>query len=118
MSHISVATFGGKYMSIDFSKYETNNDEQVMLRDMDLDVAAQVTFDEVLEINGSLLAKVTTDLVGTALWLWSSEYGAQNGFNSLKKAAGGPENIEGNTYTITRIPSEKSPAGWAYRWTV
>lgn len=105
-------------MSIDFSKYETNNDVQVMLRSIDLDVAHQVTFDKVLEVNGSLMAEVTTELEGNILWIWSSEYGAQNGFNSLVKAAKGGENIEGNTYTITRVPSEKSPAGWAYRWTV
>ena len=105
-------------MSIDFSKYETNNDVQVMLRSIDLDVAHQVTFDKVLEVNGSLMAEVTTELEGNILWIWSSEYGAQNGFNSLVKAANGGENIEGNTYTITRVPSEKSPAGWAYRWTV
>jgi hypothetical protein len=35
---------------------------------------------------------------------------------SLIKAADGGENIEGNTFNFTRVESEKSPAGYAFRW--
>ena len=106
-------------MSIDFSKYETTtNDEPVALSQLAIDESHSVTFDAIEEVGeGSLLAKVTTELEGDILWLYSQDFGAQNGFNSLKKAADGAENIVGGTFTYTRVSSEKSPAGYAHRWT-
>jgi len=107
-------------MEIDFSKYDatTTDSEAVMLGQIPIDESHDVTFDQVVEVaEGSLLANVTTDLDGDVLWLWSSEYGGQNGFASLRKAAGGAGKIEGNTFTYTRVSSKKSPLGYAHRWT-
>ena len=105
---------------IDFTRYKTtSDDEQVALSLLPIDESHQVSFDEILEVGeGSLLARVTTDIEGEVLWLWSQDFGGQNGFASLRKAAGGAEKIEGNTFTYTRISSEKSPTGYAHRWTV
>lgn len=97
----------------------TDNMEVVALREQPLGEEVQVTFDRVFTAsNGSVGAVVTTDMPGELLWLASGEHGPQNGLPSLVKAAEGGENIEGNTFTFSRIESEKSPAGYAYRWTV
>ena len=107
-------------MTIDWSKYESVPSESspVVLREVAIGVEVPVTFSQVKEVsNGGLLAVVETELEGDFLWLSSSEYGPQNGFMSLVKAANGGENIEGKTFTFSRIESEKSPAGYAYRWT-
>ena len=74
----------------------------------------QVTLDEVLGLTG-IVATVESDL-GDTLWL-HGKYGAQNGWFSLVKAADNdPENIIGNTFTLEKVDSDKSPAGFAYHW--
>jgi len=108
-------------MEIDWNNIlsTTDNMEVVALREHPLGEEVQVTFDRVFTAsNGSVGAVVTTDMPGELLWLASGEHGPQNGLPSLVKAAEGGENIEGNTFTFSRIESEKSPAGYAYRWTV
>ena len=70
--------------------------------------------------DGSIAAEVETELNGELLWLYSEKYGGQNGLMSLVKASGvvdGIPAIEGNTFNFSRIESEKSPTGFAYRWT-
>lgn len=68
---------------------------------------------------GAIVATTSSETIeGTTLWLRSAKYGAQNGLGSLIKAANGGDNIEGNAFVYSRVESEKSPTGWAHRWTV
>jgi len=50
------------------------------------------------------------------IWL-KGRFGPQNGAMSLVKASGDGD-IEGKTFTVQKIPSEVSPAGYAFRWTL
>ena len=88
------------------------------LKDSEIDVQHEVKFDAVRGLpTGALVADVTSQtLEGNTLWL-RGQFGPQAGLMSLIKAAGGGENIEGKTFTFTRIESEASPAGYAFRWT-
>jgi hypothetical protein len=104
---------------IDWSVLSTGSEkEQVALKEVPLDTEVSITFDRVFNTpNGNIGAEVSTEISGELIWL-SGSFGAQNGMMSLIKAAGGnPDDIEGNTFTFTRITSEKSPVGYAYRWT-
>ena len=105
-------------MSIDFADYDAPEEDPVRLAELPLDEPHEVTFDELVETSpGNLLARVTTELDGSTLWLHSAEYKGQNGFRSLVKAVGGSAaKIEGSTVTYTRVTSEKSPSGYAHRW--
>ena len=108
-------------MEIDWNDILTSADsmEVVALREQPLGEEVEVTFDRVFKAdNGSGGAVVATDMPGELLWLSSGEHGPQNGLPSLVKAAEGGENIEGKTFKFSRVESEKSPAGYAYRWTV
>ena len=69
------------------------------LTDLEIDVTHEATF---------LSIRQNTDR--------SARYGAQNGLGSLLLAA---ENSleDGDSYCITKVTSEKSPAGYAFRWT-
>ena len=97
----------------------TENLEVVALREAPIGEVTEVTFDRVFTAdNGSVGAVVTTTLPGELLWLASGEHGPQNGLPSLGKASEGGENIEGNTFCFARVESEKSPVGYAFRWTV
>ena len=107
-------------MEIDWENVLSSTDalEIVALREAPLGEVTEVTFDRVFTAeNGSIGAVVTTDLPGELLWLASGEHGPQNGLPSLVKASEGGENIEGNTFCFSRVESEKSPVGYAYRWT-
>ena len=108
-------------MDIDFSKYDatTTDATPIGLSQLPLDEGHEITIDEVIEVGeASLLARVTTDLEGEIIWLFSAAFGPQNGFRSLSKAADGPANIGGKPFTYTRVSSEKSPVGYAHRWTI
>ena len=107
-------------MVIDWENVLSSTDalEVVALREAPLGEITEVTFERVFDANGSIGAQVTTDLPGELLWLSSGEHGPQNGLPSLVKAAEGGENIEGNTFCFSRVESEKSPVGYAFRWTV
>jgi hypothetical protein len=76
-----------------------------------------ITFDRCTQTDsGAIVASVRCDtLEGDTLWL-RGKYGPQNGLPSLIKAAGS-DGISGRTFTFSRVESEKSPAGYAYRWT-
>ena len=97
--------------------------ESITLSDAELNTDHDVVFVNLTEIppaeNGGgnrLVAEVTSEtLEGDSLWLIGL-YGPQNGLHSLVKAAGDPDNIIGRTFTFTRVESENSPAGYAYRW--
>lgn len=80
----------------------------------------EVHFEEVRQLeDGAIVATVNCEtLEGNTLWLRSARYGPQNGLLSLIKAAESGENIEGNAFNYERVSSEKSPTGWAHRWTV
>ena len=73
---------------------------------------------DVRQVNDTtLVADVKSEtLAGDYLWLRGS-LGAQNGFHSLIKAANGGENIAGSTFVYSKVESEKSPVGYAHRWT-
>ena len=88
------------------------------LAEVPLDETHAVTFVALTPLPENLLvADVSSEtLEGNALWL-RGQFGPQNGLHSLVKAAEGGENIVGKTFNITRVASEKSPAGYAYRWT-
>jgi hypothetical protein len=105
--------------NIDWSVLTTGSDkEMVALKEVPLDTEVSITIDRVFNTpSGFIGAEVSTEISGELIWL-SGSYGPQNGMMSLVKAAGGnPDDIEGNTFTFTRISSEKSPTGYAYRWT-
>ena len=108
-------------MDIDWDTVLTHTDnlEVVALREAPIGEVTEVTFDRVFTAdNGSVGAVVTTTLPGELLWLASGEHGPQNGLPSLVKASEGGENIEGNTFCFSRVESEKSTVGYAFRWTV
>jgi hypothetical protein len=98
------------------SQPETN--VNIALKDTELGTTHEVTFVAVRQLpEGVLVADVTSPtLEGNTLWL-RGKFGPQSGLMSLIKAADGGENIEGNTFNFTRVESEKSPAGYAFRWT-
>tara|TARA_R100001086_G_scaffold160241_1_gene86067 strand:+ start:866 stop:1186 length:321 start_codon:yes stop_codon:yes gene_type:complete len=105
-------------MEIDWNNILENTTQTVSLQETEIDAEHKVTFHEVRQTEeGFLVATVSSEsLEGTTLWL-KGKFGPQNGLMSLMKSAEGGENIEGNTFTFTRIESEKSPSGYAYRWT-
>ena len=92
-------------------------EEQMNLSATELNQPHEVVFLEVRSpSDGLLVARVDSETIeGGALWL-RGRYGPQNGLLSLVKAADGGENIEGQTFTFTRVESDKSPAGSAFRW--
>jgi hypothetical protein len=99
---------------IDWSNVLSSS-EAVSLREVPIGDEVQVSFTRVFEADGKLGAEVACDLPGDVLWL-KGQYGPQNGLLSLMKAAEGGENIEGQSFVFTRIESENSPAGYAFRW--
>ena len=89
--------------------------EAVSRREVPIGEEVRVTFTRVFETDGTLGAEVACDLPGEVIWL-KGQFGPQNGLLSLMKAAEGGANIEGNAFMFTRVESEKSPAGYAFRW--
>jgi len=110
-------------MEIDWNSVLTRpeNQEVVSLKETPLGEVYAVKFNRVFTTkDNSIAAEVETELNGELLWLYSEKYGGQNGLLSLVKAAGevdGTPQIEGRTFNFSRIESEKSPVGFAYRWT-
>ena len=98
----------------------TTEDVPLDLREDEVGNRLTVAFTNVKETeNGMIVADITCEEVPGANHMWlKGNYGAQNGLFSLIKAADGGENIAGNTYTYTKVVSEKSPVGYAHRWTV
>ena len=88
------------------------------LGDLELNGSLAVTIDAVRTVgDGLLVADITVkdDEVGyDTLWL-KGKFGPQNGALSLSKATDGEP--EGKTCIVTKIPSDKSPAGYAFLWT-
>lgn len=100
---------------------QTEDVEAVALKESPIGESHAVTFDSVFTTdNGSIGAFVTTELAGRLIWLFSPEYGPQNGLHSLIAATGEAtsEGLEGHTVNYTRVESEKSPVGYAHRWSV
>jgi len=89
------------------------------LREVEVGDSLTVTFTSVKETDtGMIVADITCTEVPGADHLWlKGSFGKQNGLMSLLKAADGGANIAGNTYTYTKVVSEKSPVGYAHRWT-
>jgi hypothetical protein len=87
------------------------------LNTTEIGVEHSITFDRCTQTDsGTIVATVRCDSIeGDTLWL-RGKFGPQNGLPSLVNAAGS-DGIEGRTFTFTRVESEKSPAGYAYRWT-
>jgi len=107
-------------MSIDWNTIEARTENTPLdLRAVEVGESHLITFHEVKQMeNGSIVATVESETIeGTSLWL-SGSYGPQNGLMSLIKAAQGGDNIEGGSFVYTKVESEKSPAGYAHRWTV
>jgi len=89
----------------------------MMLGESELDSTHAITFTSVKQLeNGYIVADVTSETIdGDTLWL-SGKFGAQNGLMSLLKASN--NDIEGKTFNFIKQTSDKSPAGYAFRWTV
>lgn len=107
-------------MSIDWNQFEARTENTPLdLRAVEVGESHTITFHEVKALDsGALVATVESETIeGSTLWLAGS-YGPQNGLLSLMKAAEGGDNIEGGTFVYTKVESEKSPAGYAHRWTV
>ena len=96
---------------------KSNPSEGMSLSDAEIDVVHEVTFLSVRQTTDlNIVATVDSEtLPGDTLWL-RGKFGPQNGLLSLITAVGGPENIEGATVNFSKITSEKSPVGYAYRW--
>ena len=95
------------------------NRESVPLNIKNAEIGTEhlVTFERINKTARGIVATVKCEtLEGNSLWL-KGNYGPQNGLGSLIKAADGGENISGNTFTFTRVESDKSPVGYAYLWT-
>ena len=106
-------------MSIDWNQIEARTENAPLdLRAVEVGQSHTITFHEVKQLeNGSIVATVESETIeGDSLWLKGS-YGPQNGLMSLIKAADGGSSIEGGSFTYTKVESEKSPAGYAHRWT-
>lgn len=102
-------------LEIDWNR--ATNGVMMVLAEAEIASEHLVTFVDLRQMdNGAILATVDSPtLEGDNLWL-SGKFGPQNGLLSLTKAADGGENIEGNTFLFSRIESEQSPSGYAYRW--
>lgn len=88
------------------------------IKNAEIGTEHSVTFERINQTeNGGIVATVRCETIeGNTLWLRGS-YGPQNGLGSLIKAADGGANIEGNSFTFSRVESDKSPVGYAYLWT-
>mgnify|MGYP003647383817 CR=1 FL=1 len=93
--------------------------ELLNLGDLEIDNSVSITFSSVRELpNGGLVADISSpDGDWGAMWL-KGKFGLQNGALSLMKISDGGKDIEGGTYSATKISSDKSPAGYAFRWTL
>ena len=120
---IPVGQVGGFALEIDWSNIinTTDNKETISLKETPLGEVYAVKFNRVFTTStGGIGAEVETELNGELLWLYSEQYGNQNGLMSLIKASGvvdGVPAIEGNTFNFSRVESDKSPAGYAFLWT-
>jgi len=95
---------------------QTESGTPVALREVPMGMEVEVTFNRLTQTaNGGIVANVETSIEGDTIWL-KGQYGPQSGLYSLISAAGSGENIEGNTFVFSRVESEKSPTGYAYRW--
>ena len=106
-------------MSIDWTQFEARTENTPLdLRAVAVGESHTITFHEVKALeSGALEATVESETIeASTLWLAGS-YGPQNGLLSLMKAADGGDNIEGGSFVYTKVESEKSPAGYAHRWT-
>lgn len=111
---------GGIKLNIDWNKYEARTENTPLdLREVAVGESHVITFHEVKALDsGALVATVESETIeGSTLWL-AGAYGPQNGLLSLMKAADGGDNIEGGTFRYEKVASDKSPAGYAHRWTV
>ncbi len=96
---------------------KNNPSEAMSLSDVETDTVHEVTFLSVRQTTDlNIVASVDSEtLQGDTLWL-RGKFGPQNGLLSLIRAVNGPENIQGSTVKFSKIASEKSPAGYAFRW--
>tara|TARA_R100000988_G_C3895943_1_gene115110 strand:- start:36 stop:374 length:339 start_codon:yes stop_codon:yes gene_type:complete len=106
--------------TIDWNEEIKNEQITVTLAD------AEIGGEHVVEITrmfktdeGAIGAEVRSEtLVGNVLWL-KGKFGFQNGFLSMLNAVDGDANeLEGKSLTFTKVESEKSPVGYAFRWTL
>jgi hypothetical protein len=104
-------------MEIDWTNATEHPEVELLnLGDLELDEKVTVEFVNVRETeSGSIVADIRTDAGHNSIWLKGS-YGAQNGLLSLLKAAGHGDKISGNSFVAEKIASDKSPAGYAFRW--
>lgn len=100
------------------TEYENEPSQSMNLGDTELNTPHEVKFLTVKGVSdGMIVATVKSEtLEGDTLWL-KGKFGPQNGLLSLLKAATEGDLIEGNSFTYERVPSEKSPAGYAHKWT-
>lgn len=106
-------------IEIDWNEEIKNEQVTVTLADAELGGEHAITIVRMFKTGeGAIGAEVTSEtLVGNVLWL-KGKFGFQNGFLSMLNAVGGNANeLEGKTLTFSKIESEKSPVGYAFRWT-
>ena len=97
---------------------QPEEDVHMDLRTVAVGDSITVVFLNVKPVGDRIVAEVDSeDIEGNHLWL-KGDWGPQNGLLSLMKAADGGDNIAGQTFVYTKVESEKSPAGYAHRWTV
>ncbi len=105
-------------MAVDWQDVLSGPSESLIMKlsDATIDEKHEVAFDTVTQTeSGWIVADVRSEtLTGDTLWL-KGKFGFQNGCLSLVNAAG-KKGIEGNTFTFTKVESEKSKTGYAYRW--
>jgi len=104
---------------INWNEEIKNEQTSIKLGESEIDTEHKVTFVRMFKTDeGAIGAEVSSEtLAGDLLWL-KGKFGYQNGFLSLLNSVDNNANeIEGKEFTFTRLTSEKSPAGYAFRWT-
>jgi len=104
---------------IDWNNALKPDDVNMNLRELEMEESHTVTFLKVTQTTtGAIVASVDSEtLEGDTLWLRSPKYGGQNGLGSLlAQVEFNGDEIEGNDFVITKVVSEESPVGYAYKW--
>ena len=104
---------------IDWTNAQQAPSVNISLAEATIDEPHVVLFERVSQTpQGYIVCTVSSDtLEGNTIWL-RGKYGSQNGFGSLLNAVDDEGDlIEGNEFIFTKVESEKSPKGYAYRWT-
>ena len=99
---------------------DSHANETVKLNNTEMNEGHKVTILTMNTTNdGFIVCNVESEtLQGNTLWL-KGKYGLQNGALSLMRlvSSNDSDDYVGNTYTVTKVESEKSMSGYRYEWT-